>query len=63
MEPSTFIIQMAETVPLQGLPKVAWFPDTSGSTPPGTLRCWDGHGWTAELHEPANQPFPHGSAA
>jgi hypothetical protein len=63
MEPSTFIPQLVETVPLRSLPTKGWFPDASGSTPPGTLRYWDGHAWTADIHAQESQPVPHGSAA
>ena len=54
MEPSIFVTGMVETVPLQGVYEMGWFPDTSGSTPPGTLRRWDGDAWTAELHSQAS---------
>lgn len=63
MEPSTDITSVVETVPLRVLPQAGWFPDASGSTPPGTVRCWDGHAWTAELRPPASEPLAHGSAA
>jgi hypothetical protein len=63
MESSTVITQVVETVPLRVLPQVGWFPDASGSTPPGTLRRWDGHAWTAELRPEASEPLAHGSAA
>jgi Protein of unknown function (DUF2510) len=63
MDPSTFNTQMVEIVPPQGSPKEGWFPDASGSTPPGTLRCWDGQAWTGELHSQESQPLVHGAAA
>jgi len=63
MESSTVFTQMVEIVPLRGLPEAGWFPDASGSTPPGTLRCWDGHALTAELRPQASEPLAHRSAA
>jgi Protein of unknown function (DUF2510) len=55
--------QMVETVRLEEAPVEGWFPDASGFSPPGTLRYWDGHAWTAKTREAASQSFPHGSVA
>jgi len=55
--------QMSETVTLEDVPTEGWFPDASGLEPPGTLRYWDGHAWTANIRTQESQPFPHGSAA
>jgi hypothetical protein len=46
--------QMSETAPLRDVAKAGWFPDTSGTTLPGTLRWWDGQAWTADLHPGAS---------
>jgi hypothetical protein len=55
--------QMVEAVPLEYVPVEGWFPDASGLTAPGTLRYWDGQGWTAKTRAAASQSFPHGSVA